>query len=258
MKKRLPILDIWVDPLTREEAAGRVREMLESGSRPQAVFAANPEKNFSVPRNPALYDAYKSADILLPDGIGIVLAARLLHGARIRRIPGAEFCFDICEAAVATGSPVFVYGAKEAVNRAAAARLRERYPGLVLAGRSDGYVPEEKMPQLVDAINRSGAKVLFLALGSPRQELWFARHKDDLENIRVCQGIGGTLDTIAGTVRRAPEVWRRSNLEWLYRLLKEPRRIRRQKVLPLFAARVARQWARGFFRGGAVNRATGA
>ena len=94
------------------------------------------------------------------------------------------------------------------------------------------------MPDLIDRINESGAEILFIALGSPMQEKWYAEHKNELTHVRVCQGIGGTLDTIAGNVKRAPEVWRRFSLEWLYRLLSEPKRIKRQKVLPIFAMMV--------------------
>ena len=113
--------------------------------------------------------------------------------------------------------------------------LAERFPGLKIAGRANGYVKDEEMPGLIEKINESGAAVLFVALGSPKQEKWFAKYKDKLPHVRVVQGIGGTLDTIGGTVKRAPEFWCRHNLEWLYRLLSEPKRIARQRVLPVFA-----------------------
>ena len=242
MNERLPILDIWVDPVSREEAKARVRGFLEQGTRPYAIFAANPEKNFSVPADAQLYECYRQADLLLPDGIGVVLAARLLYGARLERLPGSEFISDICQLAEAGGYSVFVYGAKEEVNRASVARLQQRYPKLRIAGRANGFVLMEEMPQLVEQINASGASILFLALGSPRQEKWFAAHKDALTTVRVVQGIGGTLDTIGGNVQRAPEFWCRYNLEWLYRLIKEPRRINRQKILPVFALLVLKRW----------------
>jgi N-acetylglucosaminyldiphosphoundecaprenol N-acetyl-beta-D-mannosaminyltransferase len=120
--------------------------------------------------------------------------------------------------------------------------LKERYPGLKIAGRSDGYVKEDDMTALIDQINESQADILFIALGSPKQEKWFMTHKDALKHVRVCQGIGGTLDTIGGNVKRAPASWCRYNLEWLYRLLSEPKRIRRQIVLPIFAFLVFKEW----------------
>jgi len=238
MQKRLNILDIWVDPLSRTEALERVRYYLEYGRRPHSIFAANPEKNFSVPADPLLYKAYRESDLLLPDGVGVVAAARILHGAKLERVPGSEFIYEICKLAAEKGKGVFLYGAREEVNRAAAKKLKMRFPGLIISGRCNGFVKEEEMLSLIERINASKAEILFLALGSPRQEIWYSRHKDQLEHIRVCQGVGGTLDTIAGTVKRAPEFWQRLSLEWFYRLISEPGRIRRQKVLPLFAVMV--------------------
>ena len=237
MKKRLKILDIWVDPVDRKQAIKRVRGFL-AGQKPCCIFAVNPEKNFSVPKDPALYDVFKHADLLIPDGIGIVLAARLLYGVTLSRVPGVEFMKEICRLAQQESKSVFLYGAREEVSQQAAERLQLEFPGLRIAGRSDGYIPESKMAELVQSINDSGASILFLALGSPRQEKWFASHAAELKNIRVCQGIGGTLDTIAGRVNRAPAFWRHFSLEWFYRLLSEPKRIGRQKVLPIFAFRV--------------------
>lgn len=238
MTQRIKILNIWIDPVTRQEALDRVKLFLRHGTKPHVIFASNPEKNYSVPRSLELYRAYRDADLLLPDGIGVVLAARLLYGIRIARIPGAEFFYDLCMLAEEEGHGIYIYGSRETVNRKAAIALWQKYPKLQIAGRSDGYVKPEGMNALVEDINRSGAKILFLALGSPRQEEWFATYGQRLKHVRVCQAIGGTLDTIAGTVKRAPAWWCRYHLEWLYRLLKEPKRIKRQKVLPLFALQI--------------------
>jgi len=237
-KKRLKILNIWVDAIDRKQALDLVQNFIEHGDRPHVVFASNPEKNFSVPRNPALYDAFKNADLLLPDGIGMVKAAEIIYGVHIKRIPGVEFMGEICSLSAANGYRVFVYGAKEEVNREAVEVLQKKYPGINIVGRANGYLGEEEMPGLVDEINRSRAQVLFLALGSPKQELWFVRYRDRLETVRVCQGIGGSLDAVTGRVKRAPDFWCRIGLEWFYRLACEPKRIKRQKVLPLFAMQV--------------------
>ena len=238
MHERLKILDIWVDPLDRNMARSRVLSFLENGQRPHSIFASNPEKSFSVPKDPELLSVFKDADILLPDGIGMVLAARILHGSRFPRIPGSEFIFDICDIANQKGYGIFVYGAAEEVNSASVAIIQTRYPNLKVAGRANGFVAEADMPALVERINESKADILFLALGSPKQEKWFAKHKDSLKYVRICQGIGGTLDTIGGTVKRAPAAWCNLGLEWLYRLLSEPSRIKRQKILPIFALKV--------------------
>ena len=160
MKKRLNILDIWVDPVNREEALNRVRVFL-SGKKPCSIFAANPEKNFSVQKDSVLYDVFKSADLLIPDGIGIVIAAKILYGAKLSRMPGVELMSDICRLAANEDKSIFIYGSHEAINKAAVKKLRLQHPGLRVAGRSHGYVLENKMPDLIKDINDSGADILF-------------------------------------------------------------------------------------------------
>jgi N-acetylglucosaminyldiphosphoundecaprenol N-acetyl-beta-D-mannosaminyltransferase len=238
LAKRVKVLDLWVDPIDMGQAVERIKGFLEEGQRPHSVFAVNPEKNFSAPRDPFLYAIFRSADLLIPDGISVVLATRLLHGLRFSRVAGVDLMHRICGMAAESGRTVFLFGSKEEVNRKAAAELTKLYPGLTIAGRSHGYVPEEEMSSLIARINASGAEILFLGLGSPKQEQWYAMHNDELRTVKVCQGIGGSLDTIAGIVKRAPEFWQRHYLEWFYRLVKDPKRIRRQRALPIFAFKV--------------------
>lgn len=238
MKNRLKILDIWVDPVSMNEALSCVESFVTKGDRPHVIFASNPEKNFFLPKDPFLYESFRNADLLIPDGIGVVKAAQILHGVRLSRVPGCELMHNICRLSAQRGFRVFVYGAKEEVSREACNKLQVLYPGLQIVGRANGYIKAEGMPQLIEQINQSQAEVLFLALGSPTQEKWLAGNKEKLKTVRVCQGIGGTLDTITGNVKRAPEFWCKCNLEWFYRLAAEPKRIKRQKVLPIFVARV--------------------
>jgi N-acetylglucosaminyldiphosphoundecaprenol N-acetyl-beta-D-mannosaminyltransferase len=239
MNERLSILDIWVDQVTMDQALQRVSAYVEKGERLHTVFATNPEKNFSVPADAFLYQMFRKADLLIPDGIGMVLAARILYGLRLQRVPGCELMQNICAMSAGKGYKIFLYGAKEDVNKKAAEVLKERYPGIQIVGSCNGYLPKEKMDELIADINTSGAQILFLALGSPNQEKWIAEYGDKLKHVRVCQGTGGTLDVIAGAVNRAPDIYCRLGLEWFYRLIEDPTRIKRQKVLPLFAALVA-------------------
>ena len=211
---------------------------LKYGNRVYSIFASNPEKNFSLPKDPQLLETFKNADLLLPDGVGIVWAARILYGAKLDRVTGAEFFFDICDLAAKEKCGIFIYGAKEETNEKATNILRKQFKDLKIAGRSNGYVSQSDMPNLLDFINKSKAKILFLALGSPKQEKWFETYNCQLKHVRLCQCIGGSLDTIAGNVKRAPEFWQSFSLEWLYRLMMQPRRIRRQKILPLFVLAV--------------------
>ena len=178
--------------------------------------------------------------MLIPDGIGVVIAARLLQGVDIQRVPGIELMGSICERAAERGYRVFLFGAKEDVNAEAARVLAARYPDLEIVGRVDGYVTEAAMPALIDRINDAGADILFIALGSPRQEIWVGRHASDL-GVKVCQGVGGSFDVIAGNVKRAPKLFRDLNLEWFHRLASQPQRALRQSALPKFAWQVAKQ-----------------
>ena len=156
------------------------------------------------------------------------------------RVPGSELMPKLCELAARKGYGVFLFGSKEEVNQESAEKLVQRYPGLRIAGRANGYLKEEEMPKLVGRINASGAKILFVALGSPKQEQWIQKWLPQLD-VGICQGIGGTLDTIVGTVKRAPPLFCRFGLEWFYRLITNPKRIRRQMVLPVFAWMVIKE-----------------
>jgi N-acetylglucosaminyldiphosphoundecaprenol N-acetyl-beta-D-mannosaminyltransferase len=225
-----------VDCVTLAGALDHVDELVR-GDRPATVVAVNPEKVMKARQDPWLLDQLRSAALLLPDGIGVVWAARLLGLARLTRVAGADFMLAICERAAERGYRLFLYGAAPEVSALAGAALTERFPGIQIVGRRHGYVTQAEMPALVDEINASRADILFVALGSPRQEFWMATHLPNL-TVKLCQGVGGTFDVIAGTVRRAPASWQAVNLEWAYRLLSEPRRLPHQAALPRFAWRV--------------------
>ncbi len=234
---RLEVLGVPVDMVDMAATLDRVRWML---ARPGAkmIVANNPEKVIAARRNEKLHEVLCGADLVIPDGIGVVLAARMAGQVSVARVPGSELMPAICELAAGERLGVFLYGARPQVVNQAAALLVERYPGLDIVGTQHGYLEEDRAPELLDRINASGAAILFVALGSPRQEYWMARHRHALRTVRVCQGVGGTFDAICGHPRRAPAVMRRMNLEWLYRLLSQPGRIHRQAALPIFAARV--------------------
>lgn len=234
---RVDILGTPVDCVDMAGALDAVDAMVR-GDRARTVLAVNPEKVIKAQDDPVLRRALGEAGLLVPDGIGVVMAVRLLRKQPIARVPGAELMPAICARAVERGYRVFLFGASEEVNAAAAAELRRRYPGIDVAGRHHGYVAEAGMPGLLAAIDASGANVVFVALGSPRQELWMEQYLPRLRHVRVCQGVGGTFDVLAGRVRRAPALFRRLHLEWFYRLASQPQRLLRQTALPRFAWRV--------------------
>ena len=237
---RTQVLGVPVYCITMEGALDFAEHLINAGSKGHYILAINPEKVMVLLKDDALRKAFAAAALLIPDGIGVVWAMRGLHGLDAVRVPGSELMPKLCELAARKGYGIFLFGSKAEVNQVAAETLAQRYPGLWVAGRANGYLQEEEMPGLIERINASGAKILFVALGSPKQEQWIQKWLPQL-NVAVCQGIGGTLDTIVGTVKRAPPLFCRFGMEWFYRLITDPRRARRQAALPIFAAKVLKE-----------------
>jgi len=237
--ERIDILGVPVDHVNMDQAVAVVDEMI-TGERAQSIIAVNPEKIMKCRQDPGLMKQLRSAGLLVPDGIGVVVAARIFGLARMKRVPGSELMPAICELAVNKGYRIFLFGADPEVNEKTRVILLRRYPGIRIVGNRDGYLQDSDMAALVSEINASGADILFLALGSPRQELWMQKYLADT-GVKVCQGVGGTFDVIAGKVRRAPAAFRNLHLEWFYRLMSNPRRILRQTALPRFLAAVMKQ-----------------
>jgi N-acetylglucosaminyldiphosphoundecaprenol N-acetyl-beta-D-mannosaminyltransferase len=236
MPKRIEVLGVPVDCVNMRQSLACVDDMM-AGDKAEAVIAVNPEKVIKAQGDPVLLARLQQAGLLIPDGVGLVVAARILGLGRMERVPGSELMPAICELAARKGYPVFLFGAALDVNRKAREVLAERYPGIRIVGGRDGFVKEGDMLNLIDEINASGAQILFIALGSPRQELWMEKYLPQL-NIKVCQGVGGTFDVIAGKVKRAPLIFRKMQLEWFYRLASQPKRLLRQTALPKFVVQV--------------------
>ncbi|MCK4818694.1 WecB/TagA/CpsF family glycosyltransferase, partial [bacterium] len=142
-----------------------------------------------------------------------------------------------CRQAAGKGYKIFIFGAKEQVNRAAVEKLRGIYPGISIVGRSNGYTLKEEVSELIEKINESNADILFLALGSPRQESFLEEHLP-LLNVKLCQGIGGSLEVISGKRKRAPLLLQKTGFEWLYRHISNPKRFSNIKYLVLFTIKL--------------------
>ena len=243
MVDRVEVLGVPVDCVDMHGALDAVDLMINSG-KPNTIIALNPEKVIKAQSDSKLLGWLLNASLIIPDGIGVVVAARKLNQVNISRVSGSELMPNICERSVSKGYKLFLYGASQDTIQKAVDRLTERYPGIQIVGFQNGYLPENEMPDLIDRINQSQAQILFVALGSPRQELWMDNYLGKLHNIRVCQGVGGTFDVIAGTVKRAPNFFINIHCEWLYRLLSQPSRLIRQTALPVFAFKVLLAWLR--------------
>ena len=236
---RIDILGVPVDSITKSQAQDCIHSMLQ-GNEPQMIIAINPEKVIKAQNDAKLLNQLQKAGLLIPDGIGVVLAGKILKGTRLERVPGSELMPSICDIASQRGCSIFLFGASPEVNERAAQILERRFTGIKIAGRQHGHLSENEMEGVVEQVNASHADILFVALGSPRQENWMEQHLPKL-HVKVCQGVGGTFDVIAGRVKRAPKFFRDIHLEWLYRLLVQPQRILRQLALPKFAVQVIKQ-----------------
>ena len=233
------VLGCRVDAIDVSGAVARI-VALARGSEPSLVVTLGTEMVVRARTDARFREVVNRSALSLCDTVGVLFAARL-WGARIpERVAGIELIDPLCAAFAREGISIYLLGAKDDTAERAARTLRERYPTLVIAGARDGYFAPADDESVADTIARTGAHVALLGLGSPRQECWIDAHLGRA-GCAVGIGIGGSFDVLAGNVERAPEGWRRANLEWLYRLLKEPQRWRRQLALPYFVLLTLRE-----------------
>lgn len=237
---RVRILGVPVDCVDMRLTLKHIEELIQDGKKGNCVFALNAEKFMALGKDPYLRQVYETAALLVPDGVGATWGLRWQHRLSVERVSGADLMQRLCKLASEKGYKIFLYGAREEVNKKSVEKLRMFYPSIRIVGRCNGYVAEDKMEELVREINQSKADILFVALGSPKQEEWIKQYIPGL-NVKICQAIGGTLDVIAGQTRRAPRLFQKLALEWLYRLITDPKRIRRQAIYPLFLFRLFMQ-----------------
>ena len=231
---RIDVLGVGFDNLTMQEAVAAGLRLAGSPGC-HYVVTPNPEIVEVCRENLAAKIAVNEADLVLPDGIGVVKGAAMLGTPLKERVPGIEFAAGLMEGLAREGKSLFLLGAKPGVAEMAARNLEKKYPGLTVAGTHDGYFKEDA--PVVEEIRRSGADVVFVCLGAPKQELRMKKHGPETGAHLLC-GLGGSLDVFAGVVERAPKFWSDHGLEWFYRLCKEPRRIGRMMKLPLFLVHV--------------------
>lgn len=237
MAGRVDVLGIGFD---RVALAGAVRIILARLRRGERTFVvtANPEFVMLARRDAELRRIAAEADLVVPDGTGVLVASRLLGDPLPGRAPGRLIVDGIAGGAAAVGATVFLLGAAPGVADRAAGRLRERHPGLVVAGAHAGSPLPEHDDEVAGRVAAAAPAILLVAYGMPAQERWIARNLVGLPSVRVAIGVGGVFDQLAGVGATPPRLVHAIGLEWLWRLLREPRRWRRQRVLPIFAALV--------------------
>lgn len=228
-------LGVDVSPLTYEGIIDELRKRMTRGEQ-STIIAVNPEKVMTAQDNATLKRLINESTFQIADGIGIILASKLKGGNITERVTGVDMMARLLAFAKDEQHPIYMYGAKKEVLELAKSNIERDYPGIVIAGSTDGYEQDEE--RLIRDIQESGAKILFVALGSPKQELWIERNMNRLPNVQVFQGVGGSFDVFSGTVKRAPKMFRKTGTEWLYRLMTDPSRIKRQMNLPRFLIRI--------------------
>ncbi|MGQ9512170.1 WecB/TagA/CpsF family glycosyltransferase [Thermodesulfitimonas sp.] len=242
MTQRVEILGVPVDAVTVAGAVARVSELIARRGTHQVV-TLNPEYLYRAQKEPDLLAIAREACLVTADGVGILWAASVYGYSLPERVTGIDLLVALCDRAAAEGWRVFFLGGQPGVAAAAAGRLREQYPGLVVAGEHHGYFAASEEAMVLEKIKAATPQLLFVGLGAPKQERWIYKYRQELKNV-VAMGVGGSFDVLSGRTKRAPAWMRRWGLEWLGRLFYEPRRWRRMLVLPRFALLVLRA-ARG-------------
>jgi N-acetylglucosaminyldiphosphoundecaprenol N-acetyl-beta-D-mannosaminyltransferase len=235
---RVDVLGVGFDRVDLAVATERILRRLDAGER-TFVITANPEFVMLARGDRDVARIAREADLVVPDGAGVVAASRMLRDP-LWRVPGRILVDSLVPQLASRQAPIFFLGAAPGVAEAAAAALRRRAPGLVVAGCHSGEPDPRDDAATVARIRDCGAEILLVAFGMPHQERWIARNLAALPSIRLAVGVGGVFDQLAGRQRVAPRVFHAIGLEWLWRLVNEPRRWRRQRVLPLFALLVLR------------------
>ncbi|MBC7223401.1 MAG: WecB/TagA/CpsF family glycosyltransferase [Anaerolineae bacterium] len=240
------ILGVRVHRLRAAEVPEHLQRLATGGNSLQVV-TVNPEFVVAARRNAAFRRVLNGAALSLADGFGIVWASRVLGCPLPERVTGVDTMQRLCAWAAQKGWPVFLLGARPGVAERAAAVLARSCPGLQVAGCYAGSPDPVEEDGIVARVQRSGARLLFVAYGAPQQDLWIARNLPRL-GVSVAMGVGGAFDFVAGVVPRAPVWMQERGLEWLYRLVRQPWRWRRMLALPWFAVLVL--WERARRRGG--------
>jgi N-acetylglucosaminyldiphosphoundecaprenol N-acetyl-beta-D-mannosaminyltransferase len=238
---KVSLLDVQIDKVTMEESVEKVAGFIKSG-QPHRVLTLNPEFLYRAQSDPGLMELTRRADLVTPDGIGIVWACRMAGYQVIERVTGIDLMMSLAARAAAENWRIYLLGAAPGVAEEAAVRLCRDYPGLQVVGTHHGYFNMDKEAAgVAEIVRQARPQLLFAALGAPKQEQWIDRYIEQT-GASAALGVGGSFDVIAGRVKRAPVLSQRLHLEWLARLIREPARWRRQLVLPRFAWMVLKRY----------------
>lgn len=233
------ILGLPVHDVDMDGALAAIRRFANTGG-PHQVVTADASMLVLAQDDADLNGIIARADLVTPDSVGVLWAAGRMKRPLRERVSGVEIAERLCAQSAEFGYRLFFLGAAPGVAAAAAERMRAKYPGVCIAGVRDGYFTPAQTPAVIDDICASGANVVLVAMGIPKQEKWIQAHRETL-GASVLIGVGGTLDVLSGQVRRAPRLFRSLRLEWLWRVLSNPSKISKVMLLPRFVMLVTRR-----------------
>ena len=250
--ERNSILGIGVHAATMAQALDAIDDAIKAKRR-LMIGVVNAAKMTNMHKDPELFEDVNGSDLVLADGMSVVHASRLLGAPLPERVTGIDLMEGILERGSREGYRVYCLGAREDISATVVERFRERYPGVNIVGRRNGYFSEDEEEAIAHEIASLDVDVLFVAITSPKKERFMARWADKL-NTTVVHGVGGSFDVVAGFVERAPESWQRLGLEWLYRVKQEPGRLWKRYLVTnaAFMRMVLSAWFRGLFGRGAA------
>lgn len=237
MIEPIKILGVPVHPMTMQEAVSELEQRLLAKEQ-TFVVTANAEI-IMMCQNDEKYNSIvgQEADIVLADGAGAVWAGRHLGHNVPERVAGFDLYNELLKLSAEKGYTSYFFGGSPGIAEAAKAKAEGLYPGVKVVGCHDGYFKPEQIPQIIEEINNSGADMLFVALGAPKQEYWLKENRTKLQ-APILMGIGGSFDVLAGKMERAPKWMQDASLEWAFRLYKQPSRFMRMMALPKFVLKV--------------------
>lgn len=225
---------LTVDNISLNYAISQLQYWINSNAEPQIIVTPDALAALRSRSDESYRRIVRNAGLVLPDGKGLTVALRLVDCPVQERIPGVDFVEHICKRAACEGWSIYLLGGEAGIAEKAAAALTARYRGLIVAGTRNGFFNDTQNDEICREIKESSAKIVFVGLGAPKQEYWLEQNLSRT-GARVGMGIGGSMDVISGKLTRAPKIWQKCGMEWLYRFLQEPARWRRVAKLPVFA-----------------------
>lgn len=241
---KISIMGVRIDNQSMDEVMSTVADRLSKGEK-YIIYTPNTEIVMMCQNDEEFLNYMNKSSINIPDGIGLVYASKIKKHPLKGKVAGFDLSMKLLELADKKGLKLYAVGGKPGIAETAMKNVHEKYPGIKIAGYHHGYFKgahlgqggHEEEQKVVDEINMHEPDILFVGFGAKKQEQWIEFNKDKL-NAKIIIGNGGTIDVLAGNVKRAPDIYVNLGLEWLYRLIKEPKRISRQAVLPVFMLKI--------------------